>query len=84
MTKIKNKTVLVTGGADGIGKLIGEKCLKKGASKLIIWDINETLLQQVTTDLTKKGLITTPYGVLDPNPSSTDKLIPRNLGIRMW
>lgn len=32
------------------------------------------------TDLTKKGLITTPYGVLDPNPSSTDKLIPRNLG----
>lgn len=55
MTKIKNKTVLVTGGANGIGKLIGEKCLKKGASKLIIWDINETLLQQVTTDLTKKG-----------------------------
>ena len=50
MTKIKNKTVLVTGGANGIGKLIGEKCLKKGASKLIIWDINETLLQQVTTD----------------------------------
>lgn len=32
------------------------------------------------TDLTKKGLITTPYGVLDPNPSATDKLIPRNLG----
>lgn len=32
------------------------------------------------TDLTKKGLITTPYGVLDPNPSATDKLIPLNLG----
>jgi outer membrane receptor for ferrienterochelin and colicin len=32
------------------------------------------------TDLTKKGLISTPYGVLDPNPSATDKLIPRNLG----
>lgn len=55
MTKIKNKTVLITGGANGIGKLIGEKCLKKGAAKLVIWDINEPLLQQVTTDLTKKG-----------------------------
>lgn len=32
------------------------------------------------TDLTKKGLITTPYGVLDPNPAPGDKLIPRNLG----
>jgi hypothetical protein len=32
------------------------------------------------TDLTKTGLIATPYGILDPNPSPTDKLIPRNLG----
>jgi hypothetical protein len=32
------------------------------------------------TDLTKQGLISTPYGILDPNPSPTDKLIPRNLG----
>lgn len=31
-------------------------------------------------DLTKPGLISTKYGVLDPNPSPTDKLIPRNLG----
>lgn len=32
------------------------------------------------TDLTKPGLIRTKYGILDPNPSPTDKLIPRNLG----
>lgn len=32
------------------------------------------------TDLTKPGLIETPYGILDPNPSPGDKLIPRNLG----
>jgi hypothetical protein len=31
-------------------------------------------------DLSKPGLIRTEYGVLDPNPSPTDKLIPRNLG----
>ncbi|MGH9946452.1 MAG: carboxypeptidase regulatory-like domain-containing protein [Pyrinomonadaceae bacterium] len=32
------------------------------------------------TDLNKPGLISTIYGVLDPNPSPTDALIPRNLG----
>lgn len=32
------------------------------------------------TDLSKPDLIATKYGVLDPNPSPTDKLIPRNLG----
>lgn len=31
-------------------------------------------------DLTKPGLIATEYGVLDPNPSPGDRLIPRNLG----
>lgn len=32
------------------------------------------------TDLSKPGLIETPYGILDPNPAPGDKLIPRNLG----
>lgn len=32
------------------------------------------------TDLTKPNLIRTEYGVLDPNPSPNDKIIPRNLG----
>lgn len=32
------------------------------------------------TDLTKPDLVQTKYGILDPNPSPTDKLIPRNLG----
>ncbi len=32
------------------------------------------------TDLSKPNLIQTPYGILDPNPSPDDKLIPRNLG----
>ncbi len=32
------------------------------------------------TDLNKPNLIATKYGVLDPNPSPGDRLIPRNLG----
>ncbi|MBL7786205.1 MAG: SDR family oxidoreductase [Chitinophagales bacterium] len=55
MTSIKRKTVLVTGGANGIGKLIGEKCLQKGAEQLIIWDINEQLLEETLSEFTQKG-----------------------------
>jgi hypothetical protein len=32
------------------------------------------------TDLTKPNLVQTKYGILDPNPAATDKIIPRNLG----
>lgn len=32
------------------------------------------------SDLNKAGLISTQYGILDPNPSPNDRLIPRNLG----
>ena len=39
MTKIKNKTVLITGGASGIGKLMSRLSLARKA-KVIIWDIN--------------------------------------------
>ncbi len=32
------------------------------------------------SDLSKPGLVRTPYGTLDPNPAPGDELIPRNLG----
>ena len=41
MTKIKNNCVLITGGASGIGRLMGKMSLEKGARCLVIWDINE-------------------------------------------
>ncbi|MBQ0045231.1 MAG: SDR family oxidoreductase [Bacteroidales bacterium] len=36
-----NQNVLITGGASGIGKIMGEMALQKGAARVIIWDINE-------------------------------------------
>ena len=44
MTQFSNKTVLITGGASGIGKLMGQSCLQKGVRSLIIWDINQQAL----------------------------------------
>lgn len=38
--KIKNSTILITGGASGIGRIMGRMALEKGARYLIIWDIN--------------------------------------------
>ncbi len=46
MTKIRGKKVLVTGGANGIGRLLGERCLKEGAAHLVIWDIKEQRLAE--------------------------------------
>lgn len=41
MTKIKENCVLITGGASGIGRIMGRVSLEKGARQLVIWDINE-------------------------------------------
>ena len=65
MTKIKNKNVLITGGANGIGKLLGERCLKEGAANLIIWDINEDLLNQTAEEFADLGFDNVHPYILD-------------------
>ncbi|MEZ5024376.1 MAG: SDR family oxidoreductase [Chitinophagales bacterium] len=55
MTNFRNKTVLITGGASGIGKLLGAKTLKEGAVKLIIWDISSEALQKTIAEFKSKG-----------------------------
>lgn len=51
----KNKTVLITGGCSGIGKIMCRKSLERGCSKLIIWDINEVGLLQTKEEFSKIG-----------------------------
>lgn len=51
----QGKTVLITGGASGIGKLMGKMALEKGAGQLIIWDINEPLMIQTVGELQSYG-----------------------------
>lgn len=46
MSTFKNKTVLITGGASGIGKLMGSLAIERGARSLIIWDINKKTLDE--------------------------------------
>ena len=56
----KDKIVLITGGASGIGKIMARKALERGAAKLIIWDINEDGLTAVRHDFSSyKGEVIT-------------------------
>ena len=54
MTKIKNKTVLITGGASGIGKLMSRLSLARKA-KVIIWDINTENIASTLKELSSLG-----------------------------
>lgn len=55
MTQIKNRCVLVTGGASGIGKLIAKRCLEQRAYKVILWDINEVNLLKTKSQFANLG-----------------------------
>ncbi len=72
MSSIKDKTVLITGGASGIGKLMGEKLLKAGAKQLVIWDINRENLDKTCSKLKTEGFTVFSH-VIDI--SDTDKVI---------
>ena len=43
--------MLITGGASGIGRIMGRICLKKGASNLIVWDINQANIDKTEAEL---------------------------------
>ncbi len=55
--KFRNSNVLITGGASGIGKIMGRMALEKGASRLIIWDINPQNMAITTAELGKMGKV---------------------------
>lgn len=48
---IKGTNVLITGGASGIGRIMGRICLEKGASNLIVWDINQANIDKTEVEL---------------------------------
>lgn len=58
MSEFKDKKVLITGGASGIGRIMGRLVLEKGA-ELIIWDINEANLKSAKDELSKIGNVDT-------------------------
>lgn len=51
MSSFKGSTVLITGGASGIGKLMGRLAIERGASSLVLWDIDKKSLDRTVQEL---------------------------------
>jgi all-trans-retinol dehydrogenase (NAD+) len=56
MKKLDDKTVLITGGASGIGKIMVRLMLERKA-KVIIWDINQESIDRTIAEFSNKGEI---------------------------
>ena len=55
--KLSNRNVLITGGASGIGKIMGRIALEKGAKCVIIWDINEKNIATTVEEFSQIGKV---------------------------
>lgn len=68
---LKDKVVLITGGATGLGRAMGEKFLKLGA-KLAITGRREEVLKQTSAELSESGysVFYKPCDVRDPDQIS--------------
>lgn len=53
--KLKESTLLITGGASGIGKLLAKSALDKGAKAVVIWDINQANIDLTLSELKALG-----------------------------
>lgn len=51
MAQIKESCILITGGASGIGRIMGRMALERGARKLVIWDIDEQKMASTQVEL---------------------------------
>ena len=69
--QLTNKTVLITGGASGIGKIMVRLCLERKA-KVIIWDINQTGIDNTIAEFKKLGEIS-GFAVDVSNPTQIEE-----------
>jgi all-trans-retinol dehydrogenase (NAD+) len=54
MSSIERSTILITGGASGIGRLLGSSFIDKGCTTLILWDVNETMLNETIREFSSR------------------------------
>ncbi|MBJ8345240.1 SDR family oxidoreductase [Antrihabitans sp. YC2-6] len=55
MKSVAGKRVLITGAAMGMGKLYAQRAVQEGAAAVVLWDINETALNETAAELADSG-----------------------------
>lgn len=59
MSTLNQQNILITGGASGIGKIMGRIALEKGARNLVIWDIDQEAMNRTAKEFAHLGQVTT-------------------------
>jgi all-trans-retinol dehydrogenase (NAD+) len=63
MKSVAGKTVLITGGAMGLGRLFAQTAVREKAAAVVLWDINEGALKDTAAELEADGGTVHPYVV---------------------
>jgi 3-oxoacyl-[acyl-carrier protein] reductase len=55
---LRGRRAVITGGAEGFGRAIAERCLRSGAA-VCLWDMNRELVAQTARELSESGAVHT-------------------------
>ena len=55
MKSVQGKKVLITGGAMGLGRLFAERAITEHAETVVLWDVNEAVLNDTLAELDAEG-----------------------------
>ncbi|GAB2479393.1 SDR family oxidoreductase [Jatrophihabitans fulvus] len=55
MKSVAGTTVLITGAAQGLGKLFAQRAVAERAAHVVLWDVNESTLKQTVAELEAEG-----------------------------
>lgn len=62
--RFENQVIIITGGAEGLGKSLAERYLTEGA-KVVLFDCNEELLRSTVKEFQAKGLNSISFYTVD-------------------
>ena len=75
MSSIEGGTVLITGGASGIGFLMGRLVLERGAARLVIWDMQADALAEAEAALRAPGRSVVGFAVDITDPEQVRRAL---------
>ena len=54
MTQLANKTILITGGASGIGRQVALRMARQGG-RIVLWDLDQDRMAQTVDEVARGG-----------------------------